>query len=189
MKTNILVQYQGGGYSGCVWEWNFFYIDENGEFHDIYSSGCDGIDSADKLNKLDEITHYIYHLENPENLKEFATETNSLLIEKIVNWFAENTALPIEQQPYVLCGVCSEPVNYEYIIEYNEVRCLECESLGMCEICCEYVGQDEIILAFGEDNYEHHVCEYCKDAGEYQSAKEREDLRFQAFTTGIRETE
>lgn len=30
MKTNILVQYQGGGYDGCIWEWNYFYIDKQG---------------------------------------------------------------------------------------------------------------------------------------------------------------
>lgn len=43
--TFTLVQYKGGGYDGCHWEWNFFYFDSNGKFHDIFSSGHSGLDN------------------------------------------------------------------------------------------------------------------------------------------------
>ncbi len=43
MQNNILVEYKGGGYSGCIWEWNYFYIDKQGVFHDVFSSGRAGI--------------------------------------------------------------------------------------------------------------------------------------------------
>lgn len=42
MRTNILCQYQGGGYDGCFWEWNYFYIDKQGGFHNIAASGRAG---------------------------------------------------------------------------------------------------------------------------------------------------
>ncbi len=51
-KQNSLVAYKGGGYDGCIWEWNYVFIDEKGEFHDIYSSGVAGCKTYDKLKKL-----------------------------------------------------------------------------------------------------------------------------------------
>jgi len=40
---NLLVLYQGGGYDGCFWEYNFFYFDSTGKFHNIFTSGYAGI--------------------------------------------------------------------------------------------------------------------------------------------------
>ena len=36
---NKLVKYQGGGYEGCWWEWNFFMYDQDGEFYSIIATG------------------------------------------------------------------------------------------------------------------------------------------------------
>ena len=52
MKKNVLVQYDGGGYDGCIWEWNYFYIDTDGGFHDIASSGTGGIDNLKEAIEL-----------------------------------------------------------------------------------------------------------------------------------------
>lgn len=48
-KPNTLICYQGGCYEGCFWEYNYAYIDGDGDFHDIYSSGLYGADTLEKL--------------------------------------------------------------------------------------------------------------------------------------------
>ena len=48
---NTLVQYKGGGYDGCFWEWNFCYFDKDGVWHDIFSSGRRGCDSLVKIQQ------------------------------------------------------------------------------------------------------------------------------------------
>jgi len=46
-----LVEYHGGGYDGCITEENFAFIDAEGEFHDLYSSGCRGCPTLFKLRQ------------------------------------------------------------------------------------------------------------------------------------------
>ena len=48
-KRNSLIQYKGGGYDGCFWEWNYAWFDARGHFHDIYSSGYKGCDTLDEV--------------------------------------------------------------------------------------------------------------------------------------------
>ena len=40
--VDTIVQYKGGGYDGCFWEWNYAYYDRNGVFHSLYHSGRSG---------------------------------------------------------------------------------------------------------------------------------------------------
>lgn len=40
---NLLVEYKGGGYNGCFWEWNYFAWDDNGHFNNIRSTGYKGV--------------------------------------------------------------------------------------------------------------------------------------------------
>ena len=42
MKDTLLV-YRGGGYDGCIWEFNAALWDKHGKFHDIHSSGYAGL--------------------------------------------------------------------------------------------------------------------------------------------------
>ena len=75
MKTNILVQYSGGGYDGCFWEWNFFYVDKQGMFYDIQSSGSAGIDNkqdAEQLIEQGKSSTYVYDLNNEQDIKTFS---------------------------------------------------------------------------------------------------------------------
>ena len=53
---NTIVIYKGGGYDGCVWEWNAFCWDANREFVQLGASGSDGIhDPKDGYRKYLEI--------------------------------------------------------------------------------------------------------------------------------------
>jgi hypothetical protein len=48
-KPNTLVSYEGGGYDGCMWEWNYAYIGKDGVFHNLASTGIHGCDTLGKL--------------------------------------------------------------------------------------------------------------------------------------------
>jgi len=46
MKNKLMI-YQGGGYGGCIWEWNAGYFDDEGEWRSLGDSGCAGIKDYD----------------------------------------------------------------------------------------------------------------------------------------------
>jgi hypothetical protein len=46
MKNKLMI-YQGGGYDGCIWEWNAGYFDDEGEWRSLGDSGCAGIKDYD----------------------------------------------------------------------------------------------------------------------------------------------
>lgn len=205
MKTNILVQYQGGGYSGCYWEWNFFYIDKDGAFHDIYSSGRDGIETAtvayglfDGSTERDGV--HVYHLDNEDELKDFATETHGGLVEGIVRWF--NNYNEPDAEPFATCIKCGG-----YISDADEIHvvdaetiCYECYGCGTCDCCSEYVNPDDIINTrtyAGEDDYKNkaaeqmdddsqgYVCSGClEDAAVQVEQDEHQDLLHASLCTG-----
>ena len=52
LPKSSVVAYRGGGYDGCIWEWNYAYIDAAGRFHDIFSSGVMGVTTAEDLLDL-----------------------------------------------------------------------------------------------------------------------------------------
>lgn len=41
--NNILVEYKGGGFDGCFWQWNYFRLTEAGEFENLISTGYKGV--------------------------------------------------------------------------------------------------------------------------------------------------
>lgn len=61
---NRLYEWEGGGYSGCIWEMNQGLVDADGHWHPIYSTGCDGIDQDEwferKINALKDELGYAY---------------------------------------------------------------------------------------------------------------------------------
>ncbi|MEK0337846.1 MAG: hypothetical protein QQN41_10475 [Nitrosopumilus sp.] len=186
MKNNTLYQYQGGGYSGCTWEWNFFFIDKDGVFYDIFSSGSNGIADLEaaekawaKVDKTEDFG-YVYRLNNPDELKELAQETHAELVLSLVKWFEENQ----NNEVYAICAdcVCKIFDPDEIRVEAADTWCCDCHSSGMCDECCEYVGVDEIcydvnkigdVIDFSDEVLEKlaenladdvHHCEYCLEA-------------------------
>lgn len=152
-NVNILVQYDGGGYNGCFWEWNFFYIDPDGKFENIFSSGRGGIETQEAANDLVENKKndfsnkvYIYHLDNKSELKEFATETHITLVEFIVRWFNEYNVPDV--QPFAICNGCGNKLEEadEIRCESGTILCYECWSMGSCGYCGEHLGKDSEYL-------------------------------------------
>ncbi len=173
MKTNILVEYVGGGYSGCIWEYNYFYIDENSKFHDIMSSGHGGITTQAEANNLltnghndwtdaDQVS--IYHLDNKDELTVFAKETACPNIQHIILWFNEYNS-PIAE-PFAICSKCDNELTNADEIQLTDFRgcggimttadtllCYECYSSGMCGCCNEYVSSDDLVYLDNEGKW------------------------------------
>jgi hypothetical protein len=204
MLTNVLVQYQGGGYDGCIWEWNFFYIDVDGKFHDILSSGADGITiqkKADWLLAEEQDTTYIYDLANADQLGNFAMNTHGSLVKGIVKWFEEN--MPDAMiMPFGVCKVCESRLDAESMqIEDADIICEDCYCSGSCCECGEFVGENNLNWCipddvepknvqfyeqiFADENTNLPLCDYCLDSlvAEKRDAY-RIELKHQALLTG-----
>ncbi len=166
MNNNILVQYQGGGYSGCYWEWNFFYIDKDGQFHDIFSSGRAGIKDKSGLYVLDlsDDDVFTYSVTNKEDIKTFNKECNVVHITGILQWFEDNPQEDVEF--FAVCSECGEDITAceEITLEQwhgcggimstaDVLLCQECHMNGTCGCCNEYVTQKELIYLDNEDKW------------------------------------
>ena len=81
LKPNTLYQYKGGGYAGCIWEWNYAVITEKSKFFSIYHSGLGGCDTKERLAEYQPLKAgngaYTYDLGDPESLDEFVNYSNA----------------------------------------------------------------------------------------------------------------
>lgn len=179
---NTLVQYQGGGYSGCFWEWNYFFLDKNENFHSIFSSGRDGIKTAEQAKDLFEQaievkpgrwtiaqkcgSFYTYDITNDKAIEEFSRECNVVNIADVLQWFNDNPQDGIEF--FVLCLECGERQTDMSELSLEEwhgcggiqstadkLLCLECHTNGTCGCCNEYVGVDELTYLGDEYNFDN----------------------------------
>ena len=179
MKTNILVQYQGGGYSGCYWEWNYFYIDKQGDFHNIQSSGSAGIGSlqaAQELIEQDKDSTYVYDLSSKQDITAFSNESHPAHVSGVLRWFDNYNDLDIDF--FAVCSACKGQISdYDDIrVEGDILLCNECFSIGECSCCESYVGDTEIVKVNSD---EHHGFDYiCVDCKEYHD-NERETESFE----------
>jgi len=101
--TDTLVCYQGGGYDGCVWEWNYAYLDKTGKFHNILSSGRCGCETeealVDNLNDASE-----YELIPMSNIQKFVNEYSTLNVQAVVHKLNTKHDFSIS----VTCDDCGE---------------------------------------------------------------------------------
>ncbi len=145
LQNNTIYQYEGGGYDGCVWEWNFFFIDKTSNFHDIFSSGRAGITDLETAKEKftdDPDDFYTYCIDSEKDLDELANEVNSQLVSGLVTWFADNQ----NNEVYVICCECEEKL-YDFdeaTIDDDDIRCDDCDGLGRCSCCGDYAGPDNI---------------------------------------------
>jgi len=180
------VQYKGGGYDGCFWEWNYFLFDGRGKFHNLVSSGRRGIktrlEALEILNQKEDKRlfislrpeFYTYKLTSKKSVKEFMKEcaeehvlTVSMLINDIV---PENKKLKIK------CPDCGDSItpdtkahsNYPQFIftgykgnggvgiQHLGMICTDCYNSKSCGYCGEY-----------DDNLnDEGYCEHCAEKEE-----------------------
>lgn len=196
MKTNILVQYDGGGYDGCIWEWNFFYIDTDGGFHNVSSSGVGGIKTLKYAKELLENNGnsfsnrvFVYCLDNEEDMKSFATESACPHVLGVIRWF--NNYNSPDAEPFAICSACKcKIVNADeiYLIDIHScggiestadnLLCYECYGANLCFCCGEY----DTDLHEYEENW---LCTSCiEDAEDQKEREDRGELLWTSLATG-----
>lgn len=88
---NTFIQYQGGGYSGCFWEWNMGFFDSNENYHSIFHSGTAGCDTKDKIEhfikRKDEGRDYFLYLMDKESIQDFIDNSNDGHVLGVAKWF------------------------------------------------------------------------------------------------------
>lgn len=166
---NCLIEYKGGGYDGCFWEWNYCYYDKEGKFHDIYSSGAFSCKTEKEIQdyikserNVEYEDYFIYGLNIPEAVEDFTQNSNPGNVLAVAKWLAENQDIYLEGK----CSCCGQlRILYEcypegfrgaggIAIEATELICEDCYSTYSCSYCGEYCGSEE---EFNEQGY----CEYC----------------------------
>lgn len=108
MNKNLLVEYKGGGYDGCFWEWNYFMFDENGEFVNLYATGYKGIKNENEALELMETADpyskiSTCDLTDREDIKAFVNEGNPSLMAMLAEKNEDLESLLMGS-----CDICGE---------------------------------------------------------------------------------
>jgi len=187
-RSDTLMCYQGGGYDGCLWEWNFGVWDHAGEWHSIIASGCDGCKTeAEALKYIDDEDtrrtgneYYLHDLTLAEDVKDFATAYHSGLTVIVAD--AVNKLYP-EPVLYWICADCGQHFHYAHpgvfpaggwsgdggiSVSPKHVVCDECLELGSCCICGEYEGVETLIAGVCEYHWERALAEAPQQAAELE---------------------
>lgn len=199
MKDKLLY-YQGGDYDGCFWEWNFCLWDADGEWHNLFTSGYNGVKTEVEALELAETLEHkaeLVDLTNVEQFKQFQKDNNASLVLGIAQELNGEHNYALE----LTCCACdaefvADSSESDAAVNNTDIVCYECYGLGTCDCCNEYVGPDEINQCNedGDDDVSKELAEagyyaVCNDCFEYNKeelkSQELEDLRFQAFCTGV----
>jgi hypothetical protein len=184
MKNTLLV-YHGGGYDGCIWEWNAAAWDSKGNFHDIYSSGCDGLFSrygasnwqgrSEKGNLIhpepektalewienEENSCELIDLTNTKALENFSAFYNSVLVYGCIKAINDMKDMP---EVFFVCSECGEHISSEGFLE-DWHGCGGIASTAdtlLCEDCLSEGSCMECGEYVGKDQIEHGgYCEWC----------------------------
>lgn len=196
--NNILIQYKGGGYDGCFWEWNYCLIDKKGNFHNIESSGSHGISEKEML--INRITtskvgseFFIYNFSNVADLKAFAGESNPQHVLGVAKWIEENEPDISKNYIPLICGECENDADSDEIglnpndyqgdggigIQYNSLLCHSCESIYTCSYCGGYFGSE------ADELNENGYCEDCAVEQKEREEKYRAQLKQAEYNTFV----
>lgn len=115
---NMLMQYRGGGYDGCMWEWNFCAWDGDGKFLNIFASGMKGVkDEVEALDLFDSTEKvYRYDLTKEADIDEFQKENNAGFVVAVVEKINRATEYEGFSFPkmWFLCDDCGAQVESGY---------------------------------------------------------------------------
>lgn len=177
MKNKLLI-YKGGGYDGCIWEYNMCYWNDKENWKDIFSSGYGGLkteaDAMEYLNneKNNDSDYDIINLDDQIEIDNLCEDHSLNLIWGLIQWFNENEG---ESKFWVECKECNEKsydpeeISYEDYhgnngigIEIDNFICHECRDQNSCIGCGEYFNSNEIeFYEFYENENNEIFCEYC----------------------------
>ncbi len=187
---NLLVQYKGGGYDGCFWEWNYFLFDANGKFHVIAASGHRGIatrEAAINLLNIGERKHYstdepyTYRLTDKSEVKSFQADCAPQHVAGVVGKVNEIYGKPVM---FWECQECSRKQHDSEMfhdgyhgnggigVQMDGMLCSDCYSIGCCNYCGEYQSESLTPVYDPSHKYiEMDCCEYCAERVAKQRAE------------------
>lgn len=160
---NVLIQWQGGGYSGCVWEPNTGYINKEGEWCPIISTGYSGRKTKDDLvAKFGEDKDIVYPITRA-GLLEFQ--------ENIRDDFFMHTLKALEEAGYDVVWKCSQcgkvQKGTDLFADFEGYRgdggigiihegmvCQKCWDTGTCTECNTFGSKADLVQLDGG--------QYCK---------------------------
>lgn len=111
---NVLVQYEGGGYDGCFWEYNYFIVDKQGKFHDVASSGYKGADTEEKAKSIIDDAElekrtFIYDLSDDDDINDFQANCNEGHVIGVTRKIAELIDSGVDVTPvWYICDKCGK---------------------------------------------------------------------------------
>jgi hypothetical protein len=169
-KPNTLVEYKGGGYDGCWWEWNYAFFDSRGCFHDIASSGYKGCSTLAKLqeafeNRPDDFG--FVDITNEEEVTAAADHWSVPAVVGISQWF-QKRGVKFRLRPK--CDCCSKRFDpceghgdcYSgdggIVCTAKKIICETCWDAYSCSECGEYYGPGMRFMA--TEDYSH-ACSPC----------------------------
>ena len=194
-RKNLLVSYEGGGYDGCFWEWNYFLFNAVGEFHVVYASGYKGIKTEKEAIELlegDESEYTSYDLTQDSEIESFQ---NNEPIDNVLHIVEKASESEYGELAIIWfrCDHCGNKIYGDHGIAEGrhgcggiattaeEKYCYNCHSLGTCEKCGEF---DNDLLESGDE-----YCEYCKEKNVEENFKDLEGtyLEFNNITNEFEE--
>lgn len=133
-KFPLFLCYKGGGYDGCIWEYNYAIIDKNPdtkqlEWISLYHSGCFGAKTLDKFlhyncNQMGYDELFYCYLHNRKDMEFFAKTYNNYRCYQLSHWINEKFD-PMFDMP-IECEDCKEIFNeYDMIVD-EHVLCEDC---------------------------------------------------------------
>lgn len=175
---NLLVQYKGGGYDGCFWEWNYLLFDAKGKFHDIASSGRNGITQRDaalalmnKKLRWASKDFYTYKLTSRKSLAEFQLEVAATHVAGVVS---KVNGIYKKRRMYWECDECSrkqfnDDMHHDGYMGNGGIGvqmlgklCGDCYHIGLCDSCHEYDSGEKIHVV--TPNSDLCCCEWCAES-------------------------
>lgn len=175
---NVLMVYSGGGYDGCIWESNWCLWDKDGQWHDVYSSGCGALKTEEaaleqyRFWDTEEEKSEVMHVINLDKEDDFncLQSYETVMLEALLRTVNEKLAeLGQPMVAWFTCGTCGkkhypwseEPGHPEGLkgnggVGYvgNELLCPECYHGHCCPYCGEY---DEDAHKYGG------YCQFCHE--------------------------
>jgi hypothetical protein len=179
---NTIVQYQGGGYDGCFWEWNYAYYDSEGNFHNIVATGYKGCEYEEALEDYMEAAdegssneYDLYKLDEEGEIARFGRETPISHLLTVGKWFAGEFP---DVKLTVICEACGCEVEVAsddeddchgvgahgiggIMLEHDKIICAECHSNGTCAYCGEYNDPEDIDSETGYCTGKKHDEQWC----------------------------
>ncbi len=168
MKRPVLVEYRGGGYDGCFWEYNYFYMDPDEQFVDIYSSGYNGCETLEAFRSRcqDGLKVSTFYLDTPFDWQILSEIRCLYMVRALAEKLEELTGEEIQAEcPY--CGndtylgdieIVGEKGNGGIGVIGTDWACQDCYTCNTCAECGWFVNpNDDQVEPLDPEGH----CQYC----------------------------